>query len=260
MSTGALGILLALMAVHPTADRDAAADEGDGSKRDRKLHSLTGILLGAFLVLHLATQATALGGAGAYDRIAGPLSRSSVIALFELLVVLALALHVVSGIRRLARRRVPDSELARYGGRRLWAMQRISAVVVLAFVLVHVYELRVARLAFGLSADALHSTLEGRLSSTWGGVPWTALFYLAGLGATAFHVANGLFVALGDRLVTRARRRFVTVALGAILFGTGGATVVSLATGRAWGSSQEHEELPCGAAVSTEREAMPSSR
>lgn len=222
-----------------------ASSTSDATERERRIHGATGALLGGFVVWHVATQASAVRGAGAYDRIAGALSRSPALAAFELLVVVALAIHVVTAARRLGR--ASGAEIARYGGRRLWAAQRVGAALALGFVVVHLYGLRFARLALGLSPDALHSTLEGRLSSTWAGVPWTALFYLGGLAAVAFYFANGLFAWMQERaLLAPARRRVASAAIGGALFLVGGATVMSLATGQTWGASSEGEALPCG--------------
>lgn len=237
-----------------------ASEAGDALASDpppdrwRRLHTLSGAMLGAFLVLHLVTQASALGGAALYGRVAGAIARSPVAWMLDLFVALPLAFHVVSGLRSLARRSAPDAEVARYGGRRLWTTQRLSAVIVLVFLLAHVGALRIGRISFG--PGALYTVLVEHLSSTWAGVPWIALFYLLGVGGAALHLANGLPAAARGPEAARKRVRQAAYALGVASFAIGVATVIALATGgRLFGGD---DAQPCGEAVPAEPAEPPS--
>jgi succinate dehydrogenase / fumarate reductase cytochrome b subunit len=145
----------------------------------------------------------------------------------------------------------------RYGDRRLWILQRISAIFVAVFVLAHLWELRLQRLIFGLPADALYTTLTAHLSWTWGGIPLIALGYIAGIAAVLFHFANGLYAATsawGVAIDSAGRRRVrrASIAIAALLFVIGTATVIGLATGtRLFGHSGENgvaPQAPCGGA------------
>lgn len=226
--------------------------------RLRRLHTLSGALvLGGFLVVHLLTNASALGGAGLYDRVALPIERSKVLPFFELLVLVPLAFHVGYGVQLLRFQNTAEAEVERYGDRRLWIVQRVSATFVLAFVLFHLWEFRVQRMFFGLSPDALPDLLTAHLSWTWGGVPWMALFYLIGIGATAFHLSNGLFAATAAWNIAatppgRRRMRLLTTLLGSLLFLVGAATVVGVATGTRLLPDKD-DVTPCGSADSSAR-------
>lgn len=232
-------------AVNAAASPDAPSPEAPSpeaptaaSVRYRKLHTLSGALaLGVFLVEHIATNAAALGGRGAYDAVVGTIVRSSVLPFVEVVFILIpLAFHAGYGLHLLRSKAAPDTVVARYGDRRLWRLQRLSAAFVLVFVLVHLWELRVQRLFFGLPADALYTTLTARLSSTWGGVPFVALFYVLGVLAVAAHLSNGLFAAtaawnIGVSPSGRRTARIATLALGGVLFVAGAGAAVALATG-----------------------------
>lgn len=215
-----------------------------------RLHTIAGaIVLAAFLVEHVATNASILWGAEAYDRVVGSIERWSLLPIFELVfIVLPLGYHAYYGLQ-LLRRTAEDKEIDRFGDRRLWVLQRLSATIVLVFVLVHLWELRLQRLFFGLAADALPTVLTAHLSWTWAGVPWMALFYVLGIAATSFHFANGLYAA--SALIGRATpaMRKATLGLGALVFLTGTMTVIGFATGTRFSSQPDTSAAPCGSAV-----------
>jgi succinate dehydrogenase / fumarate reductase cytochrome b subunit len=205
--------------------------------RWRRWHTLSGgLVLAAFLVEHLLTNASALGGAASFDAVVGSILRLRVLPLFEVVFILVpLGFHAGAGIH-LLRSGSADDAMERYGDRRLWIVQRISAVFVFLFVLGHLWELRIQRLFFGLAPSGVYTTLTAHLSWTWAGVPWIALGYLLGIFATAFHLANGLFAATAAWKLAvdprgRRRMRVLTVALGIVLSVIGAATVIGLATG-----------------------------
>lgn len=237
----------------------------DAGTRGRRLHSLAGALvLGGFLVAHLLTNASALVGESAYDAVVGSIGRSSVLPVLELFVLGPLAFHVGYGVRLLRGKPTSESDSERYGDRRLWLLQRLSAAIVLVFVLGHLWELRAQRLFFGLSPDALHTVLSAHLSWTWGGVPWIALLYLVGIAATAFHFSNGLFAwastgSVAPEPTSRRRMRTATVALGVGIFLIGAATVVGVATGTCLRPSPNTSPAPCGSAAPIAVPPTPSS-
>lgn len=242
-----------------SSSNDATPEPASGASRWRRLHRLAGaVVLGAFLVEHLLTNASALGGGASYDAVVGSIERWSLLPLFEVVfILLPLGFHAGYGLH-LLRRPATLREIERFGGRRPWTVQRISAVALLVFVLVHLWELRLKRLFFGLPADGLYTTLTGRLSSTWAGVPWVALFYLLGLLAAVAHLSNGLYAATGAWKIAsseagRRRMRVATTGVGLILFLIGGATVMGLATGTRLLPGADDDSAapsaPCGSAV-----------
>lgn len=218
----------------------------------RRLHTVSGaIVLGAFLVEHLLTNASVLGGAAYYDQIVGGIERWKLLPLFEVLfIILPLGFHAIYGLM-LLRRPPVDGEVERYGDRRYWTLQRVTAPIVLLFVVVHFWELRAQRLFFGMSADVLYTTLTAHLSSTWASVPWVALFYVVGIGATCFHLANGLFAASAVKGWATPRMRIFTNLIGGALFILGLLTVLGFATGTRLLNGPDPNTAPCGADVPT---------
>lgn len=240
-----------------TAEHDAAHAR-DQSSRWRRLHTLTGgLVLAAFVIEHLVTNASALGGQAKYDEIVGSILRMRILPLFEVVfIILPLAFHAGYGLYLVRSKTTPDSEMDRYGDRRLWIVQRISAVFVLVFVLAHLWELRAQRLFFGLAPDALYTTLTAHLSWTWAGVPWIALFYILGIFGVVVHLANGLYAAtnawgLWSDEPGRRRARWLGIALGGALFVIGTTTVIGLATGTRLLPSPDGSgpQAPCGSAA-----------
>src|SRR5690606_8142144 len=116
-------------------DGAARAAAPPPAERWRRMHRLAGAgFLGLFLVVHLATSAAALGGEERYRRVVAAVERWRTLPLLELAIVVPLLSHVGYGLR-LLRRPASDPSIERYGDRRWWTAQRISATVVLAFVL-----------------------------------------------------------------------------------------------------------------------------
>jgi succinate dehydrogenase/fumarate reductase cytochrome b subunit len=215
----------------------------------RRLDTIAGaIVLGGFLVVHLATNASVLSGAASYSRVIGEIQRWPFTGVLEIVfVLLPLAFHAGVGLRRL-RQSAPDAEIERYGDRRLWMLQRGSATVVFLFVLAHFLETRAQRLFFGAGPEATYTILSAHLSWTWAGVPWVALGYIVGIGATCFHLANGLFAASALKGWATSRMRTLTSLVGGALFALGFLTVLAFATGTRLIRPAE-SQVPCGSAV-----------
>lgn len=234
----------------------ADEESSKGSARGDRLHQLSGLALVAFVIVHIAVQGSALGGSVLYDRIVGGLARAPASGIAELVLVgIPLAIHAAYGLRRM--RAGLEHGVERWGTPRLRRLQRFAALAVLVFLLVHLWELRFARLTAGLSERALYTMLSGKLSSTWAGLPWRALFYLVAVFATAFHAANGLQAARspGPTAARRGRNWLPTALLGGTLALVGGATVIGLATGTRLlpgsddDSGRSSQVAPCGSAV-----------
>ncbi len=219
---------------------EAKVEEGASSRRAfllRRLHSLSGVLpVGVFLVVHLWTNATALGGREPFDHAVDDIQKLPFLPAIEVLgVILPLAFHALFGVY-LATLGRPN--VGRYNHARNWAyvFQRITGGVAFLFVLAHLWELRIQKWLFGMSHHAFFDTLVSHLASVRFGLPLTAIFYLLGIGASVFHLANGLVTfTMTWGLVTsrRAQGRLALVAatFGTILFLVGAGTVVSLSTG-----------------------------
>lgn len=171
---------------------------GDG-RCPRQYLAPTGYVLGGFLVFHLAVNTLALWPQK-FQAIVNRLhSLGLVLPVLEMGLAAVLAFHIAVGLRLLRRDQLKFITGDHFHGSpmRQW-LQRVSAVILLAFLLFHV---AVLHRWFGGRFDphdAFASAGRG-IWQFWRGLPagnWANLlfaqFYLVGLLAAVFHVANGL--------------------------------------------------------------------
>jgi succinate dehydrogenase / fumarate reductase cytochrome b subunit len=198
--------------------------------------------LAGYLVVHLATQASALRGPRSHAAWSDAGLGSAGLVLEIALIYVPLVLHVGLGLRRLvhrnqARKREGLGAVGRVGATPLGALlQPASGAVLLVFLLLHLYEFRFRLWTGQLGPSDYYPELCASLSSTrWGGVPAVAIGYLLGVAAAALHAAHGLYrgaLALG-LIDAGGRRRWASccglLAFG--LFGLGALIVIDLATG-----------------------------
>jgi succinate dehydrogenase/fumarate reductase cytochrome b subunit (b558 family) len=170
----------------------------------RRLLSLSGVIpLGAFLVAHVAINARALRGDAAFASAVGALHRIPALALVEwLFVFVPLGVHAAVGLWLVVTRR-PLAEPSPYPDALRIAM-RATGVAAIAFLGLHLPEVRFRTPGARLGGDELATALVADLSSTWHGVPWRGAAYLVGAACVTFHFAVGLWAFF---VTTRAGRR-----------------------------------------------------
>jgi len=210
------------------------------SQRDlllRRLHSLSGVFpVGIFLVAHLSTNARALWGQPAYAITARHIARLPLVWFVEIVcVLLPLAFHALYGVR-LALEGRPNPGHYPESKTWLYTFQRVTGFIAFAFILWHVWDLRLSRLGGTTGTEVYYPMLSERLSSTTGGVPLVAFGYLVGITASVAHFFYGLFTfSLGEGLCASPRsRRALGGALGligALIFLIGADTALHFATG-----------------------------
>jgi succinate dehydrogenase cytochrome b subunit len=214
--------------------------DSDRETQLRKLHSLTGVVpLGVFLLLHLSINARAMQGRVAFDRMVERLVSIPLLPLIELvLVALPLAFHAGYGLYLVyvLRGASEPGKVSPYT--KNWVvLERATGIAALIFIGFHLYDLRGPVLSGYLVETDVYPKLAAQLSSTtsWG-IPLFALFYLAGVAATVFHFAAGLYafsVTWGFVQSERAMRVAARACggLGILLFLIGASTVIYYATG-----------------------------
>jgi succinate dehydrogenase/fumarate reductase cytochrome b subunit (b558 family) len=158
-----------------------------------RLFSLSGVLpLGAFLVVHAIANARALRGDDAFAAAVGWFQRIPALGLVEVLFIwVPLALHAGVGVW-LTVTRTPLTHPSPYPPGVRVAM-RVTGVVAIAFLAMHLPELRFRTPGERPDGGALLTALTSDLSSTRHGVPWRAVAYLAAAGCVTFHFASGLW-------------------------------------------------------------------
>lgn len=210
----------------------------------RRVMSLCGVVpLGVFVVAHLVAMTQALRGPEAFSDALASLTPTRM-TIEAVLIGLPLLVHAAIGLALTTRTRANVSSYP-YSGNLAWLLQRITGVIVLLFVIGHLWQTRV-KLVIGQSATAdLHGELVASLSSTGAfGFPLHAAAYLLGIAATVYHLGNGVvgFCAsfgLVQSLRSLGRLRLVCALFGAVLFALGATTLIHLATGTAspWGTT-----------------------
>jgi succinate dehydrogenase cytochrome b subunit len=211
----------------------------------RRFHSLSGVFpVGIFLVAHLSTNARALWGQAAYSGTARHIARLPLISFIEIFGVLVpLAFHALYGVK-LALHGRPNPGHYPESKTWLYTFQRVTGLIAFAFIVWHVWDLRVARLTGATGTEAFYPTLSERLSSTTGGMPLVAFGYLVGITGSVAHFFYGLFTfSLGSGLCASHRsQRALGAALGLVgvlVFLIGADTALHFATGaRLPGSSE----------------------
>ncbi|MBO8167888.1 MAG: succinate dehydrogenase [Thermoanaerobacteraceae bacterium] len=173
---------------------------GDNSYVLRKLHSLTGIIpLGLFIMEHFFINSFLLQGEEEFEGAVNFLHRIPYLWVLELLIAAAFVFHAGYGLYIVF---TGKSNVGRYGYVRNWLFlfQRITAVVILVFLIVHVYTLRFSDL------EITYAALSQALSSGF----MVAILTL-GVLATVFHLANGIstfLISWGITIGLRAQRFF----------------------------------------------------
>jgi succinate dehydrogenase / fumarate reductase cytochrome b subunit len=172
----------------------------------RRLHSLSGLVpVGAFVCVHLLTNASVLapGEPGAefqksVERIhaLGPLLVPVEIAF----IFVPLLFHALLGFA-IWFSAAPNAQSYRYGPNIRYTLQRLTGGVAFVFILYHVWQMHWFGAPLGGGAFALHDESGGPAAAITTAraiqsAPWIAPLYVVGVGATVFHLANGIWTSL----------------------------------------------------------------
>jgi succinate dehydrogenase / fumarate reductase cytochrome b subunit len=192
----------------------------------RRLHSASGLVpVGAFMCLHLATNASVLGGADVFqdnvDRIhaLGPL-----LPIVEwAFIFLPLIFHAVVGVM-IIRTGLPNTGNYAYRNNIRYTLQRATAWIALFFILYHVFHMHgwfhvkpwldVADRFGGHQFDPHHATSSAALALQ---SIVLKLAYAVGILACVYHLANGIWtsgITWGLWVTPVAQRRADWVCLG----------------------------------------------
>lgn len=192
----------------------------------RRLHSLTGIVpVGVFLIEHLLTNfSVVIGGPVRYQKDVAALQSIPWLVLVEwVFIFVPLAFHAGYGLF-ITLTGKSNVLTYRYGGNARYTLQRITAILVGVFVVVHLAKFRFNYLLPGgmhFAAGDAYAVVVAKLADGWVGA-----FYLVGVSAAVFHFANGLWTAsitwgltLGPRSQTRAGYIYALVGVALAVMG-----------------------------------------
>lgn len=206
----------------------------------RRLHSLTGILFGLYLFVHLGVNATIVEGSrhagtpSVFQQQVDQIHRLPFLTFIELgMIFLPLAFHTVYGIWIVFS---GQWNIGNYGYTRNWlyVFQRVTAMVILLFALFHILSMRgflpgeFGRALTFRPTEAVNSTVEHLMYAWW---IW-AVAYPIGILSSAFHTANGFYAAAitwGLTISSQAQKRWgaVAVLMFLFLFGAGMTALVA---------------------------------
>ncbi|HEX7252471.1 MAG TPA: succinate dehydrogenase cytochrome b558 subunit [Thermoanaerobaculia bacterium] len=194
------------------------AGDADASSRHfwlRRLHSLSGIVpVGGFLAFHLYENYQATRGADAYNEMTHKLQTVPFAVALEIFVIaIPLLFHGVYGlfITGTARPNVISNTYVRNW---MYFLQRITGVIVFAFILFHYWTTRLVQLQDHESLD-LFRQVQAAVAN-----PWIFAFYIAGILSATFHLANGIWsfsIVWGLSIGPGAQRRMMYVSIAVFL-------------------------------------------
>jgi succinate dehydrogenase / fumarate reductase cytochrome b subunit len=206
----------------------------------RRLHSLSGIVpVGAYMVVHLLTNASVLDGPATFQRRVYAIhSLGAVLPLVEwTFIFIPLIYHALYGIL-ITRSSLPNSSTYKYSRNVRYTLQRATGMIAFVFIFWHVFHMH-----GWLHADwwekGVAEPLNGAMFRPYNAASTAAramqlsmivpILYAIGVLACVFHLANGIwtFGITWGIWVTPAAQRWATVVC--LVFGLG-LGVVGLST------------------------------
>jgi succinate dehydrogenase cytochrome b subunit len=181
----------------------------------RRLHSLSGIVpIGGFLAFHLYENYTATRGADAYNKMTRTLQDLPFAVPMEIaIIIVPLLFHGIYGlfVTSTAKPNVISNPYVRNW---MYFVQRVTGVIVFAFILFHLWTTRLVQIQDHESLD-LFRQVQAAVAN-----PWIYAFYLAGILSATFHLSNGVWsfsIVWGLTIGPRAQRRMLYVSAAVFL-------------------------------------------
>jgi succinate dehydrogenase / fumarate reductase cytochrome b subunit len=181
----------------------------------RRLHSLTGLVFGGYLIVHLLVNATIAQGGAVYQTQVDKIHDLPFLPVIEwAFIYLPIIYHTVYGIWITV---TGQPNVGRYPYTRnyFYVLQRLSAIIIVVFMLIHVLSLKYGLLGLNYRFDPHEAmdTVGTHLDHGW--LVW--LIYPIGILASCYHLANGFWTAAitwGLTVSAEAQRRWGLVCAG----------------------------------------------
>ena len=230
------------MSTAPALEYAPPAERGLAARNHfllRRLHSLTGIVFGGYLVVHLLVNATIAQGGTVYQTQVDKIHSLPFLPVIEwTFIYLPILFHTVYGvwITLTGQPNVRNYPYARNWG---YVAQRVSAILIVVFMLFHVLSLKYGLFGLNLRFDHTRALgTVGRHFSHW----WTVvLIYPLFILASCYHLAYGFWqaaVTWGLTISASAQRRwgYACAGLFALTFVAGMIALI-------WGARLEWNDL-----------------
>ena len=191
-----------------------------------RLFSLSGLIpVGAFLVVHLLTNASVLGGAASFQaRVDMIHSLGPLLVPVEILFIfLPMAFHAAVGFAIIAGG-LPNVGSYPYVGNVRYTLQRATGMIAFAFIVGHIIQLHWLGSPLGGGRfDPHHATSSAAVAVAPLGV---SLLYAIGVLSAVFHLSNGLWTlgitwGLWTSPAAMRRANAVSIAVGLLLAAAG---------------------------------------
>ena len=208
----------------------------------RRLHSLSGLVFGGYLVVHLLINATLVQGAGeggsktVYQIQVDKIHSLPFLWAIEWgAIYLPILYHTFYGIWIIA---TGQPNVGRYGYGKNWyyLLQRISAIILVVFIVFHIFAMKgafggdVGRALTFVPVDYATQSTARHMNAAW----WVyGIVYPVGILASCYHTSNGFWTAgisWGITVSAHSMRRWGIACIGIFFFmlACGGTAFVSL--------------------------------
>ena len=182
----------------------------------RRLHSLTGIVFGGYLIVHLLINATIAQGGNVYQTQVDKIHSLPFLPVIEwTFIYLPIIFHTIYGIWITVTGQ-PNVGNYPYGKNWAYVLQRVSAIIIVLFIVFHVLSLKYGVFGINLSFD--HHRAMATVGQHFGYASWiTWIVYPLSILASCFHLANGFWAAAitwGLTVSAAAQRRWGFVCAG----------------------------------------------
>lgn len=153
----------------------------------RRLHSLLGVIpVGLFVVQHLIINHFATQGEEAFNKASAFMGNLPFVIFLEFAVIyIPILFHGILGIYIAFTAKNNPVKLS-YFRNWMFTIQRITGVLLLAFIAWHVWDTRIQKAFFDV--DVNFEMMENVLSN-----PIVLILYLIGILSATFHLSNGLW-------------------------------------------------------------------
>lgn len=163
----------------------------------RRLHSLTGLVFGGYLVVHLIVNATIAQFGEVYQVQVNKIHDLPVLWAIEWIAIyLPILYHTVYGIW-ITFTGQPNVKQYPYTKNIFYTLQRTSAIVIVLFMIFHVFSLKVGWFGPTLKFDAHNAAGSVHQHMTGTRASWliVGFIYPVGILASCYHLANGFWTA-----------------------------------------------------------------
>jgi succinate dehydrogenase / fumarate reductase cytochrome b subunit len=191
----------------------------------RRVHSLTGIFFGLFLLEHFFINAFAFTGPHAFNQKVALLRSLPMLEAIEICALgLPIAFHCIYGGYILYTGQV-NVVTQKYGRNWMYVIQRVTAVLALLFLVYHVWTLRIAH-----DLEGTHVDFFSLLHALYTKYFIVRVIYVVGVWSAIIHFANGVctFCMTWGLTITPRSQNMMAVAAVAVAFGYGAFSMASM--------------------------------